>query len=160
MVASRRLREVVEGSPDGFSYGHTFSGNPLGCAVGSAVIDVIEEDGLVDAAETRGARLRDRLEELRARHPIVHSLRGRGLLQGIELRTAGGERFAAAAGVCGRVAKEAKANGLMIYSCPTPVGTEHMDALMLAPPLVISDAEIDETAARLDAALTQVESTL
>ena len=48
----------------------------------------------------------------------------------------------------------------MIYSCPTPVGTEHMDALMLAPPLVISDAEIDETAARLDVALTRVESTL
>jgi len=124
------------------------------------VIDVIEEEGLVAAAEARGARLRERLEELEARHPIVHSLRGRGLLQGIELRTAGGDRFAASAGVCGRVTAEAKANGLMIYSCPTPVGTERMDALMLAPPLVISDAEIDETAARLDAALTQVESTL
>ena len=49
--------------------------------------------------------LRDRLEELRGRHPIVHSLRGRGLLQGIELRAPDGERFAAAAGVCGRVAE-------------------------------------------------------
>ena len=96
MVASRRLREVIESSPGGFSYGHTFSGNPLGCAVGSAVIDVIEEDGLVAAAEARGARLRDRLEELRGRHPIMHSLRGRGLLQGIELRAADGERFPAA----------------------------------------------------------------
>jgi 4-aminobutyrate aminotransferase-like enzyme len=44
----------------------------------------------------------------------------------------------------------------MIYSCPTPVGTEQMDALMLAPPLVISDAEIDEIASRLDAALVRV----
>jgi adenosylmethionine-8-amino-7-oxononanoate aminotransferase len=160
MVAARRLREVIEESPDGFSYGHTFSGNPLACAVGLAVIDVIEEEGLVAAAEARGARLRERLEELAARHPIVHSLRGRGLLLGIELRTAGGDRFPASAGVCGHVAAEAKANGLMIYSCPTPVGTERMDALMLAPPLVISDAEIDETAARLDSALTRVESTL
>jgi 4-aminobutyrate aminotransferase-like enzyme len=90
----------------------------------------------------------------------VHSLRGRGLLQGIELRAAGGERFPTASGVCGRIAAEAKAQGLMIYSCPTPVGTEHMDALMLAPPLVISDAEIDEVAARLDGALARVESTL
>jgi adenosylmethionine-8-amino-7-oxononanoate aminotransferase len=156
MVASRRLREVVESSPAGFSYGHTFSGNPLGCAVGSAVIDTIEEDGLVEAAEARGARLRERLEELRGRHPIIHSLRGRGLLQGIELRAPDGARFPAAAGVCGRVAAEAKAEGLMIYSCPTPVGTEQMDALMLAPPLVISDAEIDEIASRLDAALARV----
>lgn len=160
MVASRSIREVVEGAPNGFSYGHTFSGNPLGCAVGAAVIDVIEEEGLVEGAEARGARLRERLEELESRHPIVHSLRGRGLLQGIELRSPGGERFAASAGMCGRVAAEAKANGLMIYSCPTPIGIEQMDALMLAPPLVISDAEIDETAARLDAALGRVESSL
>jgi adenosylmethionine-8-amino-7-oxononanoate aminotransferase len=160
MVASRRLREVVERSPGGFSYGHTFSGSPLACAVGSAVIDVIEEEGLVAAAEALGARLRQRLEELQSRHPIVHALRGRGLLQGIELRAAGGGRFPAAAGVCGRIAAEAKADGLMIYSCPTPVGTEHMDALLLAPPLVISDAEVDEVAARLDAALTRVESAL
>jgi adenosylmethionine-8-amino-7-oxononanoate aminotransferase len=45
MVASQRIREVVECSPTGFSYGHTYSGNPLGCAVGVAVIDVIEEGG-------------------------------------------------------------------------------------------------------------------
>jgi adenosylmethionine-8-amino-7-oxononanoate aminotransferase len=160
MVASRRLREVVESAPGGFSYGHTFSGNPLGCAVGSAVIDVIEEDGLVAAAAARGDRLRERLEELRGRHPTVHALRGHGLLQGIELRTPEGARFPAAAGVCGRVAREAKADGLMVYSCPTPVGTEHMDALMLAPPLVISDAEVDEVAVRLDSALTRVESLL
>jgi adenosylmethionine-8-amino-7-oxononanoate aminotransferase len=158
MVASRRIREVVERSPTGFSYGHTFSGNPLACAVGSAVIDVIEEEGLVEAAESRGARLRARLEELCGRHPIAHSVRGRGLLLGLELRTPDGSRFPAAAGVCGRVAAESREQGLMIYSCPTPVGTEHMDALMLAPPFVISDAEIDEAAARLDSALTRVES--
>jgi adenosylmethionine-8-amino-7-oxononanoate aminotransferase len=157
MVASRRIREVVERSPSGFSYGHTYSGNPLACAVGSAVIDVIEEDGLVEAAAARGMRLRERLDELAARHSIVHSLRGRGLLHGIELRGSGGARFPAAAGVCGRVAAAAKANGLMIYSCPTPVGTEHMDALMLAPPMTVSDSEVDEVAARLDLALTEAE---
>jgi taurine-pyruvate aminotransferase len=124
------------------------------------VIDTIEDDGLVEAAEVRGARLRDRLEELRGRHPVMHALRGRGLLQGIELRTPDGARFPAAAGVCGRVSAAAKQEGLMIYSCPTPVGTEHMDALMLAPPLILTDDEVDEIAARLDAALTRVESTL
>jgi adenosylmethionine-8-amino-7-oxononanoate aminotransferase len=160
MVASRRLREVVESSPSGFSYGHTFSGNPLGCAVGSAVIDTIEEDGLVEAAEVRGARLRDRLEELRGRHAVMHALRGRGLLQGIELRAPDGSRFPAAAGVSGRVSAAAKQEGLMIYSCPTPVGTEQMDALMLAPPLILTDDEVDEIASRLDAALTRVEPTL
>ena len=79
-------------SPTGFSYGHTFSGYPLGCAVGCEVIDIVEDEGLVQASEQKGARLRGMLEELQGRHPIMHALRGRGLLQGVELRRPDGER--------------------------------------------------------------------
>jgi adenosylmethionine-8-amino-7-oxononanoate aminotransferase len=158
LVASSRLREVVEASPSGFSYGHTFSGNPLACAVGCEVLDVIEQEGLVEAAATRGARLRGLLEDLQSRHPVMHALRGRGLLQGIELRRPDGARFAEAEGVSYAVSGEAKRRGLMIYSCPTPVGTEHMDALLLAPPLIVSDAELDEIVERLDGALTAFEA--
>jgi len=65
MVASSRLRDVIEGAPNGFSYGHTFSGNPLGCAVGSAVIDTIQDEGLV-VVDRREVELSDvaRLEAL------------------------------------------------------------------------------------------------
>ncbi len=160
MVASRRVREVVETAPSGFSYGHTFSGNPLGCAVGCEVIDVIEQEGLLDAAVARGEQLRARLEEVGRRHPVVHDVRGLGLLRGIELRHTDGSRFPAAAGVSGLVSAEAKRRGLMIYSCPTPVGNEHMDALLLAPPLIISEQEIDDVAELLDGTLTAVESAL
>ena len=48
----------------------------------------------------------------------------------------------------------------MIYPCPTPIVNEHMDAVMLAPPLIISDAEIDELLGSLDAAATAVENSL
>jgi adenosylmethionine-8-amino-7-oxononanoate aminotransferase len=48
----------------------------------------------------------------------------------------------------------------MIYPCPTPVGTEQMDALLLAPPLTVTEAEIDEIAALLDETLASVEATL
>ena len=54
MVATRTVREVVGSSPTGFSYGHTFSGYPLGCAVGCAVIDTIEDEGLVAGAAAQG----------------------------------------------------------------------------------------------------------
>jgi adenosylmethionine-8-amino-7-oxononanoate aminotransferase len=160
MVASRRLREVIETSPSGFSYGHTFSGNPLGCAVGCEVIDVIEQEGLLDAATARGEQLHARLEEIDRRHPVVADLRGLGLLRGIELRRPDGGRFPAAAGVSGLVSAEAKRRGLMIYSCPTPVGNEHMDALLLAPPLIVSEQEIDDVAELLDGALGAVEGAL
>ncbi|HEY0388148.1 MAG TPA: aminotransferase class III-fold pyridoxal phosphate-dependent enzyme [Gaiellales bacterium] len=161
MVASRAIREVVGSAPHGFSYGHTFSGYPLGCAVGCAVIDAIEEDDLVAEAERKGKLIRRELEQMAVAHPLMAGLRGRGLLQGIELRhPATGDRFQASERVTGRLTGAARERGLMIYPCPTPVLNQHMDAVMLAPPLVIGDDEIAEMLSRLEAAVVEVESAL
>jgi len=161
MVASRRIREVVGSSPTGFSYGHTFSGYPLGCAVGCAVIDTIESDGLVDEAARKGARLRSALEAMAARHPMMHALRGQGLLQGIELRhPATGERFDGGLGISARLAAEARGRELMIYSSPAPVVNRTMDAVLLAPPLIITDEELDMVVERLEASVDAVERAL
>ena len=92
---------------------------------------------------------------------MLHSVRGRGLLQGVELRDPdGGGRFAEVDGVTGRLTAAARERGLMIYGCPTPVGNEHMDAVLLAPPLIIADAEIDELLDGLEGAVAAVEQTL
>jgi taurine---2-oxoglutarate transaminase len=161
MVATRTVREVVGSSPTGFSYGHTFSGYPLGCAVGCAVIDTIEDEGLVAGAAGKGERIRGELERMASAHPMMAALRGRGLLRGIELRhPVTGERFAESERISGRVARAARERGLMIYSCPTPIVNRHMDAVMLAPPLIISDAEIDEMLEKLEASIGAVESAL
>ena len=161
MVATAGIRDVVGTAPNGFSYGHTFSGYPLGCAVGCAVIDTIEQEGLVEGADRKGARIRAELAQMASLHPLMHGLRGRGLLQGIELRhPSTGERFQAADRISGRLVAAARDRGLMIYPCPTPILNEHMDAVMLAPPLIISDAEIDEMLGTLDAAVTAVENSL
>jgi 2,2-dialkylglycine decarboxylase (pyruvate) len=69
----------------GFSYAHSHSNDPLSCTAAIAVIDAIEEEGLVDRANQLGAHLRARLEELRLEYSIVGDLRGRGILQGLEL---------------------------------------------------------------------------
>ena len=69
----------------GFSYGHSHSNDPLACAAAIAVLDAIEDEGLVERANELGAHLRARLEELRPEHSIVGDLRGRGILQGLEL---------------------------------------------------------------------------
>ena len=161
MVATRRIREVVGGAPSGFSYGHTFSGYPLGCAVGCAVIDTIEQEGLVAEAARKGELLQAGLERLAAAHPMMYDVRGRGLLRGVELRhPATGERFQATERISGRVVAAARERGVMIYSCPTPVLNGHMDAVMLAPPLIISEAELDEAVAAVDAAVGAIESQL
>ena len=72
-------------TPDGFPWGHTFSGNPLGCAVACEVIRTIREEGLVENARAMGDRLRAGLEQIAAGSPHVGQVRGRGLLQGLEL---------------------------------------------------------------------------
>jgi adenosylmethionine-8-amino-7-oxononanoate aminotransferase len=161
LVASRSIREVVGNAPNGFSYGHTFSGYPLGCAVGCAVIDAIEEEDLLAEAARKGELLRRELERMSAAHPLMAALRGRGLLQGIELRhPATGERFAASERVTGRLTAAARERGLMIYSCPTPVLNQHMDAVLLAPPLIISDDELGEVVTTLEAAVAEVEASI
>ena len=159
MVASSRLRDVIEGAPNGFSYGHT-SRATRSDALSAPRSSTRSRTRAWSRPPRRGARgcasgskSSRRGTRSSTRCAAAASSRGSSCAR----RTASGSRPRPA---CAAVAGEAKANGLMIYSCPTPVGTEHMDALMLAPPLVISDAEIDETASRLDAALTRVESTL
>src|SRR5262249_3954717 len=79
--------EAIEAGPlgRGVSYGHPRSHDPLACAAAIAVLDAIEEERLVARGRELGARLRGRLEELRADHPLVGDLRGRGILQGLEL---------------------------------------------------------------------------
>jgi adenosylmethionine-8-amino-7-oxononanoate aminotransferase len=161
MVASRRIRDVVGTSPNGFSYGHTFSGYPLGCAVGCAVIDTIEAENLVEEAARKGRRLRQELADMATRHPLMYALRGEGLLQGIELRhPTTGERFDASLGVSARLAAAAKDRELMIYSSPAPVLNRMMDAVLLAPPLIITDDEIDILLERLEQSVDAIERRL
>ena len=66
-------------------YFNTFGGNPVACAVGMAVLDVIETDGLLDHASAVGADLMEGLEELADRHEVMGDIRGSGLFIGVEL---------------------------------------------------------------------------
>jgi 2,2-dialkylglycine decarboxylase (pyruvate) len=70
---------------NGFSYAHSHSADPIGCAAALATLEAIEEEGLCERAVEIGGWLREALEGLQAAHPQVGDVRGRGILQGIEL---------------------------------------------------------------------------
>jgi len=121
-------------------HGTTFGGNPLAMAVGNAVLDVVLAPGFVDNVARLGLLLRQRLAELKDRHPgIIEEIRGEGLMVGVKLRTPNVE-FAAAA----------RAHKLLVI----PAGD---NVVRLLPPLVISDDELAEGVRRLDAACRAVE---
>ncbi len=85
VVTSAEIEEVCH--ERGFLFFTTHVSDPLAATVALTVMDVIERDGLVDRARSLGKELRDRLDDLRNRYEVVGDVRGRGLLQGLELVT-------------------------------------------------------------------------
>src|SRR5690606_19641182 len=79
------------------THGTTFGGNPLAMAVGLAVLDLVLAPGFLEQVRERGLLLKQRLAELKDRHPeIIEEVRGEGLLLGVRCRPSNGEVAAAA----------------------------------------------------------------
>ena len=112
-------------------HGTTFGGNPVSCAAGLAVLEVLESEGLLESATKQGEWLSREVE-----HPLVDSVRGLGLWRGIVLT----EPVAPAAEAALRDA------GFLVNACAP-------DVLRIAPPLVVTDAQLDAFVAALPAAL-------
>jgi hypothetical protein len=134
--------------------GFTFSHHPVTAAACLATLDILEREALVERAAVMGERALARLQRLRAR-PQVGDVRGRGLLLAVELVADTHTRrpFPRTEKRAETVAARAFAAGLIVYpSMGGATGTEG-DALMLAPPFVVTDDELDEMAGILDGAI-------
>lgn len=127
----------------------TFGGNPVSCAASLATIEVMEEENLLQNAQIAGDYLRDKLEELRERHPLVGDVRGMGLIQGVELVREGKEP---ARKEILQVFEATKRRGLLIGK-----GGLYGNVIRITPPLTISKADIDIAVRILDQAFAEVE---
>ena len=155
-VASLQVQRTI--STRGFTHGFTYSHHVVGAAAGRAVLRILRERDLVAAAESQGKRLRTGLQARLDGHPAVGDVRGLGLLVGVELvadRT-GRTPFARARRVTERVVAAARRRGLLVYSSTGHAGSGDGDLLLLGPPLVITDAEVDETIETLGEAIEAV----
>jgi adenosylmethionine-8-amino-7-oxononanoate aminotransferase len=83
MAVAEKVAGVFHARPEGFAWGHTFSGNPLGCAIAAETIRTIRDDDLVARGRALGARLRAGLDSIAAASSHVGQVRGKGLLQGM-----------------------------------------------------------------------------
>ncbi len=141
----------------GFLHGFTYAGNPLACAAGAAVIDEIDRLGLVQNAAEMGKALRLQLDGLMARHPIIGDVRGKGLLMAFELMADHDSKapLPPALNAHQRLVDIAYDMGLIVYSRRTRDGVAG-DHIMVCPPLIVSEAHLDEITETLDAALTRL----
>ena len=125
------------------SHGSTYGGNPLGCAVGLAVLQIVAEDSFLDAVSQKSAQFRQGLEGLVAAHPqVFEAVRGQGLILGLKCKASNLD-----------IVKAAYGEQLLTVPAADNV-------IRLLPALNISAPEITEALARLDRAATALEATL
>jgi len=139
----------------GFPHGHTYAGNPLACAAGVAVLEVIEEDGLLANASHIGEVLKARLQALAQRFPFIGDVRGVGLLLAFELVSDRETRAPLPKDLNAfeRLVDLAYAEGLIVYSRRSR-GTEG-DHFLVCPPMIATEAHVDEIVEKLTTALTR-----
>ena len=155
LAISGTIADVFAAAPEGFPFGHTYSGNPVGCAVAAEVIRTIRDDGLLENSTEMGKLLRDGLVSIADSSPHIGQVRGRGLLQGLELVT-DKDSLEPLPGASYRLAALARDCHMMVYPCPTPLGTRVIEAVMLAPPLTIDERDVDEIVNRLGDAVADL----
>lgn len=132
--------EAARGMTAG-THGSTYGGNPLGCAVGGAVMDVITEDGFLDSVNAKAGFLRQKLEGLVATHPtIFEGVRGHGLILGLKCKVAPIE-----------IVNEGYKHAVLTVPAAD-------NALRILPALTITEEEISEGISRLDATATALEA--
>lgn len=155
-VASGPVHDVLASS--GFVHGFTYSHHVVGAATGLAVLRVLQRDRLVEASARQGRRLHEALRRELAELPVVGDVRGRGLLQAVELvadrdTTA---PFPRAARVTERVLAACRDHGVLLYPGTGGADGVNGDLLLLGPPFVVTDEQVDQIASGVAAGIREV----
>ncbi len=160
MIAPDRIVSPVL-DHGGFIHGYTYAGNPIACAAGNAVLDVIEQDNLLENAASSGAALKAELTTLMDAYPFIGDVRGKGLLLAMELVANRDtmEPIAPHHMAAARLVDIAYDKGLIIYWRRTRGGYRG-DHVMVCPPLTIRTEQFDDILAPLNDALAQLEGEL
>ena len=154
LAAVVTTREVTNSFNNGMEYFNTFGGNPVSCAVGLAVLDVIEGQDLRGNALAIGNHLMDAFRDMQTRHEVIGDVRGLGLFLGIELVSDRKTR-APATEFARAVSNGARRRGVLM-------GTEgpHDNVLKMRPPMIFSRRDADHLIAVLEETFADVARTL
>ncbi len=154
VVASERVLAPLVKAGQNIVGGHTYAAHTLSCAVGVEVLRIVQEEGLIEQAAQVGRVLLERLEGLRT-HALVGDVRGLGLMAGIELVAdkATKQPFPPEQGVGSIVLEEALARGLVVYLGSGTLDGVAGDHIKLTPPLILTDAQVEELVVALTGAL-------
>jgi len=150
LAAVVTTKKIADSFDKGMEYFNTFGGNPVSCAVGLAVLDVIQDEGLQEHARVVGEYLLKHLLHLREKHLLVGDVRGLGLFIGIEL-VQDRETLAPAGSEASRIVEKMKHRGILLSTD----GPLH-NVIKIKPPLVFTKENVDTLVSNLDEVLAEM----
>jgi adenosylmethionine-8-amino-7-oxononanoate aminotransferase len=155
LLTSRRIYEAIAQGSGFFQHGHTYMGHPMAAAAANAVLSAILDRGLLARVTEQGEKLQAALTVELGQHPHVGDIRGRGLFRGVELveDRATKSPFDPARKIHGKVKSLAFQEGLICYPMGGTIDGQRGDHVLLAPPFIIEDAQIDELVGKLSKAI-------
>lgn len=162
IIAREELWAPLQKNHSPFKAGHTLNANAVSCAAALAVIRVIREQNLVENSRLRGDELQVGLRRLMEKHQILGDVRGLGLMVGFEFvqDRATKDPFPAQLKLASLFEKAALNNGLVTYPCTGSIDGVAGDMVLLAPPLIISPAQVDEMLQKIDLSISELEELL
>ena len=137
-------QEIAQKFNNGMEYFNSFGGNPVSCAVGRTVLEIIEKEKLQENAYLVGKYLIKELNDLKMRHNLIGDVRGRGLFLGIEL-IRDHEKMIPAASEAERIVNDMKDQGILISTD----GPDH-NVIKIKPPMVFTNNNADQLLDTLD----------
>ena len=154
-LCSKAIYAAVESGSGFFQHGHTYIGHPVACAAGLAVLGALNGRGLVDRCRAQGEKLDRALGQRFSDHPHVGDIRGRGLFRGLEIVRDRENRapFDPSLRVNAVLKRAAFDAGLICYPMGGTLDGKTGDHVLLAPPFIIEDEQIDELVDKLAIAI-------
>src|ERR1017187_6858572 len=158
LLASARIYDAVVNGSGFFQHGHTYTGHAAACAGALAVQRAVKDRGLLAKVRERGNGLEARLRACFGQHPQVGEIRGRGLFWALELveDRASKRPFDSQRRIGAKLKLQALENGLMCYPMAGTLDGVSGDHVVLAPPYVITDAQLDEIVDKLARSINEV----
>ncbi|MEM7289239.1 MAG: aspartate aminotransferase family protein [Pseudomonadota bacterium] len=156
MLCSAEIFAAIKAGSGFFQHGHTYMGHPMACAASLAVMNEIEENALMDRVNKVGGKLKSELEHVFGQHSHIGDIRGRGMFLGMELveDRATKDCFDPARQVNKKIKKHAFEAGLMCYPMGGTIDGRRGDHVMLAPPFIMEESQIDEVVGTLEEAIS------
>jgi len=158
LMTSKKIYEAISKGSGFFQHGHTYIGHAVACAAALKVQQIIIRDGLLEQVQKQGQELRGMLADVFGAHPNVGDIRGRGLFLGLELveDKASKEPLSPKLAVAAKVKSAAMERGLMCYPMAGTIDGRQGAHIMLAPPFIITSAQLEELVTKLQSSIADV----